>query len=97
MEKTFKTHLAGVVRNPAIFHGEESTATVQSLNLEHYEVSPIEPLHDIKGHIKNVYDLIPYHLEGKAAELFKTEMKIALGKNIYMFYFFNFIKFFVEL
>ena len=31
-------------------------AHLEDLNLEYYEISPIEPLHDIKGHITNIID-----------------------------------------
>lgn len=31
---------------------------MKDLNLENYEVSPVEPLHDTKGHIKNIWDVL---------------------------------------
>ena len=33
-----------------------SMAQLEDLNLEYYEISPIEQLHDIKGHITNITD-----------------------------------------
>ena len=35
-----------------------------------YEVSPVEPLHDLMGHIKNVLELLPHFLTNKVKELF---------------------------
>ena len=32
------------------------------MNLEMYEVAPAESLHDLKGHIKNLWDELPSHL-----------------------------------
>ena len=47
--KLLRHHLKGVQRVPS-----RSTATMNSheLHLEEYEVSGVEPLHDIAGHIK---------------------------------------------
>ena len=32
------------------------------MQLYQYEVSTIEPLHDVGNHIKNVYEEVPLHL-----------------------------------
>lgn len=82
MDRVLKSHLAGIVRNPALFYGEHESETARSLNLERYEVSPVEPLHDLKGHIKNMYEIIPSYLSGKDLDNFKEEVDVALGKDI---------------
>ena len=58
LQKVLKDHLCGTARLPALTFKRPSS-TLEDLNLQQYEVSPIEPLHDIKGHIKNVWDVLP--------------------------------------
>ena len=43
-----------IIRKPLI--------PLQSLGLGKYEVLPCEPLHSVSGHIKNLYDELPSHL-----------------------------------
>ena len=31
------------------------TTSLDDLHLSHYEISPVEPLHDIKGHMANIF------------------------------------------
>jgi len=45
--------------------------SLETLNLRNYEVSQVEPLHDIKGHVKNVWDLLPKHLSKENENLVK--------------------------
>ena len=58
MQKELKEHLCGTSRIPALCFNN-SSSTMEDLNLKQYEVSPIEPLHDTKGHIKNIWDILP--------------------------------------
>ena len=39
----------------------------------------MEPLHDLKGHIRNVWDLLPNHLPPNVKAEFEAELKLALG------------------
>ena len=50
----------GTQRLPALFFYER-TKTAEDLMLKEYEILPCEPLHDVKGHIINLYEEIPYH------------------------------------
>lgn len=50
-----------------------------SLNLEEYEVMPIEPLHDCKGHIKNVWDVLPEILIPKEYKIFQQSLDATYG------------------
>ena len=60
-EANLKEHLAGVHRVPAlIFHNQDKSMEESGLNL--YEVAPSESLHDLKGHISNIWDELPYCL-----------------------------------
>ena len=53
LERILKSHLAGTSRAHALCFNN-NMKNMEDLNLQNYEVSPIEPLHDTKGHIKNV-------------------------------------------
>ena len=79
MESILKKHLSGTSRTPAMCYGTVSTE-VSSLNLGSYEISPVEPLHDIKGHIKNLWELLPRHLPEDLKDNFSKELSLALGK-----------------
>ena len=65
LEKILKEDvLMGVARLPSPFFSNQD-ATLSDLGLEKYEVAPIEPLHDLKDHIKNLLEGLPRHLSGK--------------------------------
>ena len=55
--------LKGVARLPAPLFNSP-TASLSDLGLEHYEVTLVKPLHDIKDHIKNLFEELPKHLQG---------------------------------
>ena len=61
LEKNLKEHLAGTVRVPAMVFNNQNSS-LADLNLAVYEVAPSESLHDLKGHIKNLWDELPSHL-----------------------------------
>ena len=82
LEKTNKKHLQnhlklmmkGIIRTPAMSYNNE-TKSMEELSLEHYEVSPIEPLHDIKGHIKNLWCVLPHVLDHGLKKEFQSVLK----------------------
>ena len=78
LDLLLKSELAVAVRQPALSFGDVSEK-MANLNLERYEVSPSEPLHDLKGHIKNVWDLLLHHLPIEIKPAFETELVCALG------------------
>ena len=49
LDKDFEELKMGIVSVPALLQ-TNPTESLESLNLVQYEVSPLEPLHDIKGH-----------------------------------------------
>ena len=55
------------------------TKPLSDHNLESYEVLPVEPLHVIKEHTKNLLNEIPDHLEDKAKKHFKNLKKISFN------------------
>ena len=48
------------------------------LGLEHYEISPVEQLHDIKGYLCNIIDEVIVSLEGEKVEAICSTV---LGKD----------------
>ena len=59
------------------------TASLEQLNLQWYEILPVEPLHAVTGHIKNVLEEIPYHLKGKEKDDFEDFKKASFkGKEL---------------
>ena len=52
------------------FYSTPSINNFHEFHLENFEVSGVEPLHDIAGHIKNIIEEIPYHLDVEARKRF---------------------------
>jgi len=61
-------------------YGNERTP-LNDLNLQQYEVSPIEPLHDTKGHIKNIWDALPEILPEQHKQTFKDTLNGCYGNK----------------
>ena len=57
----FKSFMAGIFRVPALRFRNRKFSFLSS-GMKKYEVSPVAPLHDIKGHIKNLWTELPYIL-----------------------------------
>lgn len=53
--------LEGTTRIPALLFGDESI-TLQSINLQSYEVLYFEALHCSMNHIKNILEELPHHI-----------------------------------
>ena len=53
LEKDFDELQRGIVNVPALLQGAPETP-LADLCLDRYENSPVEPLHDIKGHLSNL-------------------------------------------
>ena len=71
LESTLVQEMHGIQRVPALCFANPS-ATLEELNLANYEVLGCEPLHDVTGHIKNLFDAIPIHLNKAEKELFQN-------------------------
>ena len=50
---------------PTLFFSEPETTT----ELNSYEILPCEPLHDVKGHLNNLYEEIVYHAKNKEEKI----------------------------
>ena len=44
-----------------------------------YEVSPVEPLHALKGHIMNLYEEIPPHLSSEERIIFEKTLNYSFA------------------
>lgn len=70
--------MTGLARAPAICFGN-SKDTLEDTPLSFYEISPVEPLHDLKGHIKNSLEILPHYLSSEVKEQFQDHLKTVLG------------------
>lgn len=64
LEKVFAETRRGIVNVPAVLQGVPDKE-LEEFGLEHYEVSPVEPLHDVKGHLINIIDEIRVSVTGE--------------------------------
>ena len=80
LDYVLKTDMAGLCRIPAVCFLQPSIS-LERINLKQYEIALIEPLHDLKGHIKNVWELLPKHLTKDMENFFETELSSILGTN----------------
>ena len=58
-----------------------SETSLQDLCLEQYEISPVEPLHDIKGHLSNVLDELRLRVTGEVKQRIEQIFSSVLGKE----------------
>ncbi|KAI8486075.1 hypothetical protein Bbelb_361750 [Branchiostoma belcheri] len=73
-----KNELHGIKRPPALlFHCPETS--IESLNLEKYEVLPCEPLHDISHHIQHIFEELPFHVSSDVKNDIKQVYNATLG------------------
>ncbi|XP_078684908.1 uncharacterized protein LOC144918223 [Branchiostoma floridae x Branchiostoma belcheri] len=73
-----KNELHGIKRPPALlFHCPETS--LESLNLEKYEVLPCEPLHDISHHIQHIFEELPFHVSSDVKNDIKQVYNATLG------------------
>ena len=75
LEIILKKALKGTVRVPILIknypvHG------LKTLNLEQYEMKLVEPMHDIGGHITNLFHELPKHLKKNGKQLLLETTRI---------------------
>ena len=80
LEKDFDELRRGIVNVPALLQGCPET-NVGHLCLDKYEISPVEPLHDVKGHLNNLIDEIRPLLKGEAKKRVDVIANSVLGKE----------------
>ena len=80
LERDFDELRRGIVNVPALLQGSPETP-LTNLHLDRYEISPVEPLHDVKGHLSNLIDEIRAILTGEAKERVDAIANSVLGKE----------------
>ena len=73
-----KEVLRGIQRVPALCFPQQE-CSLQELSLGNYEVLPVEPLHDLKEHINNIFKELPKHLNDEEKVLFDETMEAVLS------------------
>lgn len=68
LEKYFNDLRRGISNVPALLQGTPEMPLTE-LGLERYEISPVEPLHDVKGHLSNIIEELRVTLTGKVREV----------------------------
>ena len=78
LEGQLMEEMKGIQRVPALSFPTQTTS-INELNLERYEVVPVEPLHDLKEHINNILKELPKHLNENELILFKEVVEAVLS------------------
>ena len=78
LESNLKEVLRGIQRVPALCFPQQQ-CSLQELSLGNYEVLPVEPLHDLKEHINNIFKELPIHLNDEEKVLFDETMEAVLS------------------
>ena len=81
-EKQLTEILRGSVRVPALLSNAPEMV-LGDLNLSNYTILPVEPLHDIKGHMINVFRELrsPHYLDGQAHQALEDVLEAYLHKE----------------
>ena len=79
LQQKLEDKLHGIHHLPALAF-ESSTTNLREISLAHYEILPVEPLHTIAGHIKNLYSEIPCHLTKQEKRVFNETIKSSTTK-----------------
>ena len=80
LAKEFDDIKLGANNFPALLQNNPKV-TLSSLNLQQYEVSPTEPLHDLKGHLGNIIDETLVITTGDALQEIKKIKAVVLTKE----------------
>lgn len=77
LQKEFHTQRKGITNFPALLTSNPQVDLVET-NLHHYEISPSEPLHDLKGHMANLIG----EIKGRVTGLTKTEVDKVISATL---------------
>ena len=80
LEKELDELRRGITNVPALLQGVPEMPLTE-LCLENYEVSPVEPLHDLKGHLSNIIEELRVTLTGEVKEKVDIIVGSVLGKE----------------
>ncbi len=70
LQQEFEDLQKGINNLPAILQQSPQT-TLDSLNLGKYEIFTFEPLHDLKGHLRNIIDEATKKASGETQKILK--------------------------
>jgi len=70
----------GIAQFPALVQPNPQD-TLDAINLQHYEIATVEPLHNFKGHMANLFDELPFLLTGNALKEVTKIKDSVLNKN----------------
>ena len=79
MEYALTQKLCGVKMVPALLYGNEFKEIRNVLPV--YEILPVEPCHDIPGHIKNLYTKLPHYLNQNEKEILEHAINRSFAKK----------------
>ena len=71
LQNQLTNHLHGVQRVPSLMLNHH-TQNLEEFQLHQYEVMPVEPLHDIKEHNKNIFTKLPHYLNENELKIFNS-------------------------
>ena len=74
LEQKLTQEMCGIQRVPAMFYNEPESS-YDNINLPHYQALLTEPLHDVTGHTKNLYQELGHHVS--KADKILLEMTIS--------------------
>ena len=74
---SLKEIFMGVQRVPSLLL-TNPTQSLEDLNLQNYTIFDCEPLHDLKGHLSNLFDELPQLLEKSLADDVKSVLNVHL-------------------
>ena len=77
VKERLNEHLRGVQRVPSLLL-HNPTQDITTLNHQTYTILECEPLHDIKGHLTNIFEALPNILENELAKSCKDLLDVDL-------------------
>ena len=80
MDSLLKSLRMGITNLPALLQ-PHPTSLLNELQLSNYEISPTEPLHDIKSHFANIFEEAESYLQGDVLDEFKKLRDSVLCKS----------------
>ena len=75
-----RNELQGCSRVPVLLKNDPLHG-LGNLQLSKYEIASLEPMHDIGGHIHNIFDELSYHLNSNDIETFKEVLETTLKQK----------------
>ena len=80
LELKLKVEMHGIQRLPALYFEEHDFN--DDLMINKYEILPCEPLHDVKGHISNLYEELIHHVNKQEKEILQNLILLSFeGKD----------------